>query len=94
MPTQVEFFEYESVISSIYTLLQSVYAVCDGLKHHLKQSCDQIVQNKFYNGSMHDHYVSNKFVVALMGVIIAFVIIAPSALLNSVVAEMGGHVAS
>ena len=52
-------------------MLKDVYCVADGLKLYLEQSGSYIVQNMFYNGWTHDHYVSNVFVFAPSGVVIA-----------------------
>lgn len=52
-------------------MLSGVYCVADGLKLHLEQSGDYTIQNMFSNGWTHDYYVSNVFIFAPIGVMIA-----------------------
>lgn len=89
MPTSSETQGYQEAFRSKYSMLKDVYCVADGLKLHLEQSGDYIIQNMFYNGWTHDHYVSNIFVFAPNGVVIACAINAPGAMHDSTVAEWG-----
>ena len=90
MPTNEEVTDFQSVICAKYSSLQNVYAVADGLKLYLEQAGDGVIQNMFYNGWKHDHFVSNVFVFAPSGVIIACAVNAPGAIHDSQVAELGG----
>lgn len=90
MPSGHEIEQYKAAFSQKYTTLVDVYAVADGLKLYLEQSSDFVIQNMFYNGWTHDHYVSNVFVFAPAGTIIACAINAPGSMHDSQIAEWGG----
>ena len=72
--------QYQQAFKAKYSMLKDVYCVADGLKLYLEQSGSYIVQNMFYNRWTHDHYVSNVFVFAPSGVVIACAINAPGAM--------------
>ncbi|KAE8953055.1 hypothetical protein PR003_g35126 [Phytophthora rubi] len=57
LPDPVDIEGLQDSISSKYPLLGSVYAVMDGLKLRLQASGLSEIQNMFYNGWTHDHYV-------------------------------------
>eukprot|EP00957_Ditylum_brightwellii_P152448 11605089-Ditylum_brightwellii.AAC.1 len=61
----------------------------DGLKLCLEQSGSHAIQNAFYNGWKHDHYVSNIFLFALDGMVQAMVINVPGSIHDSTTAEFG-----
>ncbi len=61
----------------------------DGLKLYLEQSGDQVIQNMFYNGWIHDHYVSSVFVFRPDGTIPRTAINYPDWLYDSQIAEWG-----
>ena len=90
MPNDSEISEFQEAVYAKYTLLGSVYAVADGLRLYLEQAGDAVIQNMFYNGWTHDHYVSNVFVFSPNGVVIACAINAPGAMHDSQIAELGG----
>lgn len=90
MPSGPELEGLKLAISGKYSLLQNVFCVADGLKLHLEQSGDSVIQNMFYNGWTHDHYVGNVFVFAPNGVIIACAINAPGSMHDSIIADWGG----
>ena len=77
MPTNEEIKLYQEQIQEKHSMLKNVYAVADGLKLTLQQSGDCVIQEMFYNGWTHDHYVGNIFVFAPSGVVIYCVINAP-----------------
>eukprot|EP00957_Ditylum_brightwellii_P168620 12834497-Ditylum_brightwellii.AAC.1 len=54
-----------------YPLLkdEKVFAAMDIIKIYLEQSSDHAVQNAFYNGWKHDHYVLNIFLFTPDGMI-------------------------
>jgi len=89
MPTDAEIQSYNAAISAKYSLLPDVYAVADGLKLYLQQSSNAMIQNIFYNGWTHDHYVGNVFVFAPSGVVIACSFNAPGSMHDSAIAEWG-----
>lgn len=90
MPTALETVEYKRAFYNKYSMLKDVYAVADGLKLYLEQSGDTVIQNIFYNGWKHDHYVGNVLVFAPSGLIIACAMNAPGSMHDSSVAEWGG----
>lgn len=89
MPTAEEIEAFQNEFSAKYSTLGDVYAVADGLKLYLEQSGDCVIQNMFYNGWTHDHYVGNVFVFAPNGCIIACATNAPGAMHDSTIAEWG-----
>lgn len=89
MPTENEIEAYKETFSRKYSLLGDVYCVADGLKLHLEQSKDFIIQNMYYNGWTHDHYVGNVIVFAPSGLIIACAYNAPGSFHDSLIAEWG-----
>lgn len=91
MPTDEEIGMFQESFLAKYSSLGEIYAVADGLKLYLQQSGDVIIQNMFYNGWTHDHYISNVFVFAPHAVVIACAINAPGSIHDSIVAE-GGRV--
>ena len=61
----------------------------DGLKLYLQQACHAEIQERYYNGWTHDHYVSGVFCFCPDGTIpIAFYNV-PGAVHDSQIAEMG-----
>lgn len=91
IPTEWEFSLYKSHISVNYGLLRDLYAVSDGLKLALHQSQEYQIQNRFYNGWTHDHYVSNLFVFVPAGLIVACYVNSPGCMHDSLVSDMGGE---
>lgn len=89
MPTETEVQAFKDAFKQKYHTLEEVYSVADGLKLLLEQSQDFVVQNMFYNGWTHDHYVSNVLVFAPNGTVIACAINAPGSMHDSVVSEWG-----
>lgn len=90
MPSESEVQYFKSAFGSKYSMHNNMYCVANGLELHLEQSGDCVVQNMFYNGWTHDHYVGNVFVFAPNGVLIACAINAPGAMHDSIIAEWGG----
>lgn len=90
LPSRDEITTFQRVISDKYPSIPDVFAVADGLKLHLEQSNDPVLQNAFYNGWTHGHYVSNVFVFTPNGVITACAINAPGSMHDSLIAEWGG----
>ena len=89
MPNANEVNSYQTAFKEKYSMLKDVYCVADGLKLYLEQAGNYVIQNMFYNGWTHDHYVSNVFVFAPTGVVIACALNAPGAMHDSIVAEWG-----
>ena len=57
MPTNSEVEQFKRAFQEKHSLLAHVYCVADGLKLHLQQAGDCVIQNMFYNGWTHGHYV-------------------------------------
>jgi hypothetical protein len=90
MPSLGEIEEFKRIIVDRYPTLVDVFYVMDGLKLPLEASGRYRMQECFYNGWTHDHYVSNVFVFCPSGVIIACSINHPGCMHDSQVAEYGG----
>jgi hypothetical protein len=86
-PEKVE--QYKQSISQQYPSLENVALFGDGLKILLQRAGDDIVQNRFYNGWTHDHYVSNVFVFAPDGTIVMAVLNCPGSMHDSELATLG-----
>ncbi len=55
--------EHKAAIQVRHQNLTAVWGCAmDGLEPYLEQSEDVVLQNMFYNGWTHDHYVSSVFV--------------------------------
>lgn len=89
MPTNEEVSDFKTAFAQKYSMLQDVYAVVDCLKLYLQQNGDAIIQNMFYNGWTHDHYVGNLFVFAPSGIVIACAYNAPGSMHDSTIADWG-----
>jgi hypothetical protein len=76
MPNETEIVSFQKVIDAKYQSLTNVWGAMDGLKLLLQQAGKQEgrpdVQNYFYNGWTHDHYVSNLFLFSPDGKIRKF----------------------
>ena len=60
---------YQQVVQERHPNLQGVWCTMDGLKLYLQQSGNACIQNNFYNGWTHDHYVTNVIVFCPDGTI-------------------------
>jgi len=89
MPADGEVANLKLAFNARHPALSDVYCIADGLKLLIEQSGDVIIQNRFYNGWKHDHYVSNVFVFGPHGRIIACAINAPGCLHDSIIAGFG-----
>jgi len=89
MPNDNDIATMQAAFQERHPALSDGYGVADGLKLLLQQSGNIIIQNRFYNGWTHDHYVSNVFVFSPLGKIIACAINAPGCLHDSTIAGYG-----
>lgn len=94
MTSEQEIERYKNAFESMYHTLEDVYAVADGLEIYLEQSGDCVIQNMFYNGWTHDHYVGNVLVFSTSGVIIDCAFNAPWAMHDSKITEWGAYIVS
>jgi DDE superfamily endonuclease len=88
VPTDLEIRNFETAIEAKYPALSNCWGAMDGLKLRLERAGDQRIQNMFYNGWTHDHYVSNLFLFSPDGKIRACYINAPGTLHDSTMANM------
>ena len=89
IPTAARIRQYKQIIQTRHPSLVDVWCTMDGLKLHLEQSGDHIIQNMFYNGWTHDHYVSCILVFCPDGTIPIAAINYPGCLHDSQIAEWG-----
>jgi DDE superfamily endonuclease len=82
--------KYQQVIQNRHPNLQGVWCTMDGLKLYLQQAGEASIQNNFYNGWTHDHYVSNVIVFCPDGTIPICCYNVPGSVHDSMVAEWGG----
>lgn len=90
LPTDEELIAFRHDFQARHSLLGDVWAVADGLKLPLQQSGDEVLQNMYYNGWTHGHYVTNVLVFSPDGIVRACALNAPGALHDSTVSEYGG----
>jgi hypothetical protein len=81
--------QLQAAVARKYPSLSDCYSVADGLKLHLQKSGNNAIQNMFYNGWHHDHYVTNLFVFSMDGMIIACLLNAPGSVHDSSLAYWG-----
>ena len=75
--------------ASRHPSLDSVWCTMDGLKLYLEQAGNSVIQNQFYNGWTHDHYVSAVFVFCPDGTIPIGTWNVPGSFHDSTIAEWG-----
>lgn len=86
-PTNEDIKTFQNSQGGKQSSLQDVSCVENGIQLHLKQCADCIIQNMFYNGWTHGHYVSNVFLFAPNCVIIMCAFNALGAMHESTVGE-------
>ena len=59
IPSSEKIEEYKQMVQSRHQFLPNVWCTMDGLKLLLEQTGDSIIQERYYNGWTHDHYVSS-----------------------------------
>ena len=91
LPSQEQLKDYCNMISSRHPELvnDNVALAADGMKIPLEASGNKIIQERFYNGWKHGHFVSNVFVFAPDGTIPIMSINAPGSMHDSKVATYG-----
>ena len=90
MPTDEEVDDFVHCITEKYPALTNCWGAMDGLKIRLQKSGNTQVQNLFYNGWTHDHYISNLFLFSPDGKIRACYTNAPGTMHDSTLAKWGG----
>ena len=61
IPSTETINEYKAAFGARHSLLDDCWATMDGLKLYLQQSGNFEIQERFYNGWTHDHYVTSVF---------------------------------
>ena len=61
MPTAPEIESFVSAVTAKYPALTNCWGAMDGLKIRLERAGNPRVQNLFFNGWTHNHYISNLF---------------------------------
>ncbi len=89
IPSEEVIQQYQEVIQEKHPALEDVWCTMDGLKSYLQQSGDSTIQNTFYNGWTHDHYVSAVLVFCPDGTIPIACYNVPGCVHDSTIAEWG-----
>lgn len=91
LPTADEIQRYMNAIAEKHPNLGSekVWCTVDGLKLMLEQAPNSIIQEQFYNGWTHDHYVTNVLCFCPDGTIPIAAFNMPGSFHDSTVAEYG-----
>jgi hypothetical protein len=77
VPNDDEIREYQDVVRINYSDLDGVWCVMDGLKLLIEKPYDELMQNAFYNGWLHEHFVGCLFVFVPSGKIVSYRLNAP-----------------
>ncbi len=89
IPSAEEIESFKEAFAAWHPLLTNCWVTMDSLKLFLQQSGNAIIQEHYYNGWMHDHYITSVFCFCLDGTIpIAFFIV-PGSVHDSQVVEYG-----
>ncbi len=89
LPSPEEISKYKAAFGEQHPLLHDCWATIDGLKLYFQQSGNTEIQEQFYNGWTHDHYVTSVFCFCPDGTIpIAFFNV-PGSVHDSHVVELG-----
>ena len=86
MPSEAGVIEFKDAFAHRHPILENVYSVADVVKLMLEQPGDVSIQNRYYNGWTHDHYVTNVIVFSPNVRVIACALNAPGCLHDSTVA--------
>ena len=89
IPSNEQIENYKNVIKSMFPSLKNVWMAMDGLKLYLEQSSCCVIQNRFYNGWTHDHYVTNILGFCPAGTIVVACTNVPGCIHDSTVCDWG-----
>ena len=89
IPSEARIRQCKAAIHARHPTLMDVWCTMDGLKLTLQRSGDNTVQNMFYNGWTHDHYVTSVLVFCPDGTIPIAAINYPGCFHDSQIAEWG-----
>jgi DDE superfamily endonuclease len=89
LPTAEELQGFVAAVTRKYPALQDCWGAMDGLKLRLECAGNSKMQNLFYNGWTHDHYISNLFLFSPDGKIRACYLNVPGSVHDSTMAQWG-----
>ncbi len=69
VPSVEEIETFKAAFAERHLLLNDFWATIDGLKLYLQTAGNAYIQERFYNGWMHEHYVTSVFCFCLDGTI-------------------------
>ena len=81
--------EYKVAVETRHPALKNVWMTMDGLKLHLQQSPNCLIQSRHYNGWTHDHYVTNILGFCPAGTVVVACMNVPGCIHDSMVCEWG-----
>ena len=81
--------QFKMAIENKHPNLKDVWATMDDLKVEVERSPEMLIQNCFYNGWTHGHYVSNVLCFCPDGTIPIACVNVPGTVHDSMVAEWG-----
>jgi hypothetical protein len=90
MPDHDEIDRFVLSINEKYPALYNCWGAMDGLKLCVEKAGDYQIQNLFFNGWQHDHYISNLFLFSPDGKIRVCYINATGTMHDSTMAKWGG----
>ena len=89
LPSAEKIAAMKQAVAERHPQLVDVWCTMDGLKLYLEQSPWTVIQNMFYNGWTHDHYVGNVIVFCPDGTIPIACTNVPGCVHDSMIAEWG-----
>ena len=90
MPPVDRIQQYMEAIGGRYPHVSCVAFAADGLKLSIEPPANDLKQQRFYNGWLHGHFITNVLVFAADGTIPACALNAPGCLHDSTIADYGG----
>ena len=90
IPNDQKVERFKEVIAEHHPSLRDVWATMDGLKLEIERSPNPVVENRFYNGWTHGHYVTNILCFTPDGTIPLACVNVPGCIHDSTVSEWGG----
>ena len=89
LPSGQKIKEYQKAIGERHSMLKDVWTTMDGVKLYLQKAGNDVIQEQYYNGWTHGHYVTSVFCFCPDGTIpIAFYNV-PGSVHDSQVADWG-----
>ncbi len=89
IPSVEEIETFKAAFAMWHPLLNDCWAMMDGLKLYLQQSANAIIQERYYNRWMHNHYVTSIFCFCPDGTIPLAFFNVPGSVQDCQVAEFG-----